>query len=1139
MICLRAFNQSVVAPVRQKVLKAGMRAWRVAGGALLGVLLSFVAGCSTVDRVEQVSGDAQTIPVYSQQSWYLSDLANNTSASSAPGTLSALLQTHLHARGVSSVKVAQGTQRIQIEGELLSWHYQHVAALRPYVDMRIDVRDTSRNIIIRSDRLSKQGARSESLTTLADRLLATYVRSLPLQKQTDTMNDLIVQKSTPDYLKTTAASQTLTAATLGLRTSTNANVPSGSFDTVQGVDNLAGRSVAFYYGANPAIDELSQFDRIILEPDNIDKRQLRELQSQGATAYGYVSVGEVGKHRSYAKQLHSDWIIGSNPAWQSAVLDLANVELRRFLVKRVGDLVQQGYQGIFLDTMDSFNIVAKTDEQKQIQREGLVQLVTEFANTYPQLSIFTNRGFEVLDDISTHIDAVVAESLYAGWNNEQQRYVEIAEPDRQWLLSKLEHAANRLDLEVVVVDYVPPVERDKARKVAARIAKHGFIPWVANPAFDYLGIGAMEVFPRKVLMLYDSAEEGIMKNSFVHRYAAMPIEYFGYVPEYLDVSADPLPEGVLKGRYAGIVTWTRKDYPIAGFRPWLYRQMQDQVPVAFLGSLPLAMDNTLANLMGVSTGSILEERTAKLVLSDEMVNPERKLFPRVDDMRVTVKNQDADSRVHMRYRDAAGTVADVVLTGKFGGFAFNPGAIQNGLDYSAYWVVDPFEFLETALQLPRIPQPDVTSENGRRLWLAHIDGDALPSWAEMPGKRLGADVIYDEILSQYNLPHTVSVVEGEITGFVKFADRLKQMFDIARRSFALEHVELATHTYSHPFFWAEVGQHKASGKYNLAIPGYSFTAEREIAGSIDFINRNLAPADKKVKVVLWSGDAFPTEQDLAVSNRLGIINMNGGYTAIARDRPTVTLVSPMARPVGAQLQVYAPIMNENVYTDDWRGPFDGFRDVIDTFKMTDQPRRLKPINVYYHFYSGTKKSALRALQEVYEWSTAQDIFPVHVSDYASKVPEFRRVGVARYLDGRWKLSRLNNIRSLRMLGEKRYPQFKGSQGLAGARTLHDGIYIHTDGSREVSFKTTALPSNVPHLVSSNGRVQHWRATNAGLAFRISGEVPVSVALGGALASSCALSTDAGMLRGESQSDGSLRFTFSQKDTGNVILNCPA
>ena len=136
------------------------------------------------------------------------------------------------------------------------------------------------------------------------------------------------------------------------------------------------------------------------------------------------------------------------------------------------------------------------------------------------MKIITNRGFEVMDEIAGDIEAVAAESLYSGWNNARQQYVDVSAGDREWLLSKLEHARDNLNLDVIAIDYLPPSQRDKARTVATRIAAHGFIPWVANPTLDYLGIGALEVLPRKVLMIYDSAKGALLEESPVHKFVA-------------------------------------------------------------------------------------------------------------------------------------------------------------------------------------------------------------------------------------------------------------------------------------------------------------------------------------------------------------------------------------------------------------------------------------------------------------------------------------------------------------------------------------------------------------------------------------------------------------------------------------------
>lgn len=161
----------------------------------------------------------------------------------------------------------------------------------------------------------------------------------------------------------------------------------------------------------------------------------------------------------------------------------------------------------------------------------------------------------------------------------------------------------------------------------------------------------------------------------------------------------------------------------------------------------------------------------------------------------------------------------------------------------------------------------------------------------------------------------------------------------------------------------------------MTIPGYHATPEREITGSVDYINRALAPTQKPVSVFLWTGDARPGQQSLAMVRELGLVNVNGGDTHPLPYDSGVAGVWPDARPIGDELQVYAPVMNENVFTNLWTGPFYGFRNVTDSFQILEERGRLKPIGIYYHYYSGTKPESLSALEEVYRYALAQDVTP--------------------------------------------------------------------------------------------------------------------------------------------------------------------
>ena len=811
---------------------------------------------------------------------------------------------------------------------------------------------------------------------------------------------------------------------------------------------LDGRATAFFYGRDLPIAALAQFDRVILEPDNATPAELGELAARSAATFAYLSVGEVGPGRAWRDRIDDAWVIGRNDAWDSEVMDLAS-GWTTFLDERVDELVARGYAGLFLDTMDSHVAHAATPDARARQARGLAEFIGRARERHPALRLIANRGFEVLDAVGPELEAIAAESLYARWDNAAGRYSAVPENDRAWLLGQLEAARDRHGVDVISIDYVPVDRRDAARAVAARIAAHDFVPWVATPELDHIGVGAIDVVPREVLMLHDSRVDARQANTEVHRLLATPLEYLGLVPVYHDIAAQGLPSANLGGRYAGVAYWARGTGVPMELRAWFEAQADAGVPLALFGAPWIAPGSALAGHAGLAIDAVLDADSARARTSDALIGFEKPLPRRLGDLGRQARSVATTNTVHLGLEDGAGREADLVVTGPWGGYAAQPGAIENDLDDLVHWIVDPYAFFRRAFRLPDAPMPDVTSEAGKRLWLAHIDGDALPSWSELPGRRLGAEVIRERILDRYPLPHTISVVEAEMTRFPAYADRRARMYAVMREIFARPDVEIASHTFSHPFRWRELAEYRASGKHNLAVGPYDYSPVREIAGSAAFIDRVLAPPGKRTEVLLWSGDALPNEADLAAADDAGLVNMNGGSTTINRAEPLMSLVTPMARTVGERLQVYAPIMNENVYTNDWLGPFDGFRRVIETFEMTERPRRLKPLNIYYHFYIGTKAAGIRSLEEVYEWSLEQDIHPVTAGDYSRRVRVFREAGLARRLDGSWRLDGMDGLRSVRIVGDRTRLDPAGSEGVASHRGLHDGLYLGTDGRGRV------------------------------------------------------------------------------------------
>jgi hypothetical protein len=234
-------------------------------------------------------------------------------------------------------------------------------------------------------------------------------------------------------------------------------------------------------------------------------------------------------------------------------------------------------------------------------------------------------------------------------------------------------------------------------------------------------------------------------------------------------------------------------------------------------------------------------------------------------------------------------------------------------------------------------------------------------------------------------------------------------------------------------------------------------------------------------------------------------------------------------------QVFAPIENENVYTNDWRGPFYGYDRVIETFELNDRPRRLSPISIYYHFYSGTKPASLASLRRVYDWALSKETTRLYLSEYAAKVRAFQETTLARRIDdGVWELEGLGELRTLRLPAALGWPDLTRSVGIAGVRDVAEGRYVHVARQGAVVLALTGTAPTWPVLESANGRVLAWKGTARGAALRIAGNEPLVMTIAGGLR--CALRTSRGVIAGVPMA-GKRRFELPSRDTGEAQLEC--
>lgn len=873
-------------------------------------------------------------------------------------------------------------------------------------------------------------------------------------------------------------------------------------------------SVAFHYGSQPPVDALQAFDIAVVEPDS--GFNPRDAKTPGTAWFAYVSVGEILPQRSYYRAIPQAWLIGRNEAWKARVVDQAADGWPAFYVDKViAPLWERGFRGFFLDTLDSYQLVAKSDGERARQEAGIIRVVRAIKARYPEARLIFNRGFEVLPEVHSLVYAVAFESLFRGWNQGEGRYVEVPQADREWLLAQARTIREQYRLPVISIDYCPSADRRCARETARRIRALGITPYVTDPALQTVGIGSIEVLPRRILVLQDRRGAISLDDSKGVRYISMPLNYLGYRVEFADVG-DPLPE-LGPDRYAGIVGWFEDevdDTVEARLRQWFAQQIQNGIPVAFLNGFGMRMTGELARSLELDLGNGRTGGPVQIVSQDSMMGFEAPVSPdRTQAVPVLVR-QGNGARSLLRLRTGNLTYDGAAIT-SWGGYAVNPYAVLadvTGNDKDR-WVVQPLEFLRAALRLPTMPVPDTTTENGRRLLLIHVDGDGFASRAEIPGGGFSGEVLLREIFDRYKLPMTMSVIQAELSADGMYPQLTELLEPIARKIFAKPYVEVASHTFSHPFKWAltvpegrqrmqaanpKRHDHGENGPqpehaYHLPVPGYSMDLHREIGGAINYINTRLAPAGKPAKLVLWPGDCQAPPQALQLAAQAGVLNLNGGDTLITRSNATWTAIAPLGvNKPGGTFQVFAPNQNENVYTNLWNGPYYGFERVIETFELTDKPYRFKPVNIYYHSYSGTKVASLKSLRKVYDYVLAQPLLPIHASDYVRKVLDWQDMAVARQLneDDRetaWLIRGNGDLRNLRWTGPG-MPDLASARGVTGTSAAPGGgVYLHLDGGN-ARFVMRDQPSNaaVLRLVEANGSVRDWRREGRVTRFNFAG-----------------------------------------------------
>lgn len=659
---------------------------------------------------------------------------------------------------------------------------------------------------------------------------------------------------------------------------------------------------------------------------------------------------------------------------------------------------------------------------------------------------------------------------------------------------------------------------------------------------------AQQEVPRKVLVLYRAAHiPGEVKEVFFtpqHQHAELALNWLGLKAEYVEADGT-LPEPPKLIGVRGILLWPQSGEGFQDPRPvcrWLAGAMRMGIRVVFLGNIGLQRTGApgvekldpecreALSTLGVTYGgfSFPSPLDTEMTLKDpRVIGFERKPDPS-EEGSVSRVRLAPGSTTYLRLvldHDDKNPLEPVGVTRR-GGVALNPFVLYSNeqvIPPRFAWVIDPFAFFAAAFALEGLPRPDPSTLNGRRMYMSHVDGDGFFNLTEFDRHKTSGQVYTEEFLAKHpESPFTMSL----ITAYYDLElYRGSAALNLSRAALDRPNVEPAGHGYTHPLIWR-------TGTVALKIPGYKLDTTKETLGSIKIINERILPPGKAAGLFLWTGDCLPGAAALQATERAGLLNLNGGGGRFDAQHPSYAYLMPLSRVVAGARQLYAPANNENEFTNLWTGPYYGYRDSITTFERSGAPRRIKPVDIYVHFYSAEKYAAINALRQVYAWAYAQPLIPVFAGTYARSARDFFAMRVLRLGPRRFRLEGGRDLRTVRFDDEAGEPDLSLSTGVIGFRRDLGSLYVHLDDSERREVALAAHPPRRPYIEVANFEVDSWEPRADGARFTKRGWWTSECVLGGLTPGRTYLVRGAGLeARLNADAAGRLSVVFPDSERG--------
>lgn len=739
---------------------------------------------------------------------------------------------------------------------------------------------------------------------------------------------------------------------------------------------------------------------------------------------------------------------------------------------------ERGFDGFVLTGLDTIS--------QDAERAACLQVIAELDRIYPDKQLVIDGGFDMVSEARRALEGV----LFVGPGDE--------------IRDARIRQVRRLGLQPLVVDLA---QVDVAPAEITRRTQHlrgmGAVPYFTTPSLTGVHLGPLKEVTRRVLVLHS----GDARESFTARVLQGSLEWLGYQVRYLDtaLSQEATWETELTRMNAVILDATLRPQPQqqAALLTLTDYLKANQIPLLLTGA-PWGTREEFApwaeklGLQGSGQSVVAGENATLRSIEHAWLQDNGAVRPRISGFRDLRAPEGARVLASVK----AGPVFDQVFLTRWGGVWMDALAVEAGPQ------LQPLPFLENWLGVqPAAPVPDVATQNGRRLIVPQVSSEGFTSVTSLPGMPIAAEAMTDRLLSRYSLPFTVAVCEGDVRASNPGLDARDALrYETAARAlFALPQVHAASASHTRPQDWAACQE-----------------MEREIAGSMAYIHRQLLPAGRHVELMLWPEGAHPSPAAVAFSHLMGVENVEPVFHTAFPGRTPAPVPNVWQR--GDHLQTLAPCLRRS-------GPLNATAFIAQA-EAQKNTRWMTPLHVALNFNDAASETALWETGRVLDWCAAQPLHAMSSADHARLVRDAAQTRIFEQGAGHWILVNAGHARTLRLPATAGIPDLDRSIGIAGYTVRGADLYIHTLGRRrtELFLSPTGSPAHL-RLAGSSGSVRYLEAGSQRALLQVTDLRPVEIAFAGIQPGSlCQILTAQAPQFIMADSDGHLELTLPPQST---------